>query len=270
MRNAVPLSIIPLAALASLINALILLQTPDIVFSTLFTQSLLPFMPFLVLPLSCGRKLWNLKNQALRLMIITVAAYCLMTSLALNQRDIGIIWGPRHFLFIIPALTVLTFASLKFLPPARIIKNSIIILFISSMLIECGGLYSLYLKKESSAKIIEKLENSNTEYVVSDIFWLPEDAARLFFKKKFMMAGHSPESTLTGALKLLRAKGIKNVTIVLSKQYRKIGDKDLAEAMNSVKINSWQELKSPGPAFMSVTIFACSFEETSPIFIKKI
>lgn len=269
MRDAIPLSIIPLAATASIINALILLKTPDIVFSTIFTQSLLPFMPFIVLPLAYSRKLWSLKNPALKLLLLTTAAYCLLTPLALNQRDIGIIWGPRHFLFIIPAVLVLSLASFKFLPQTKVIKSSIIMIMLASLLIECGGLHALYIKKEISAKITDKLESMNSEYILSDIFWLPEDAARLFFSKKFMMPGNSKGNTLSGALKLLRSKGIGKATIVLSNQYRRISDKDLKEALDSVEVNSWQELKSPALPFMTITVFACSLEKSPPQDQKK-
>ncbi|OGV39895.1 MAG: hypothetical protein A2020_15870 [Lentisphaerae bacterium GWF2_45_14] len=260
IRDAMPLSIIPAAALASLVNVIILIRTPDIVFSTIFTQALLPFLPFLIVLLVYGRKLWAMKNPALRLMMIISAAYCVMTPLALNQKDIGIIWGPRHFLFIVPLLAVLTFASFKFLRRkiSPLMKYATALLFISSALIQITGMYALNLKKESSAQIIEHLKKMNSEFVITDIFWVPEDAACLFFGKKFMLAGASPEKTLAGALRLLKAKGIRNVSLILSNRYRKISDKDLAEAMRSIDVRHWRELKSPGPEFMNVTIFDCS------------
>lgn len=264
LRDKVPLSIIPLAAIASLINVIILQKTTDIVFSTIFTQSLLPFMPFIVLSIVFAKRLWSLKNPALRLLLLAVAAYCALTPLALNQRDIGIIWGPRHFLFIIPAAIVLCLASLKFMPPTKIQKYSLLAIIFSSIMLEYNGFWTLYAKKDFSTKITAKIESLQSEYVLSDVFWLPEDTARLFFRKKFMQAGNSADGTLGGALKLLRSNGVEKVTIVLSNQFRRISDKDLAGSMNSLTVNSWEELKSPGLQFMTLTVFDCTITQPPP------
>jgi hypothetical protein len=251
------LAFLPPVAVASLILTLILWLLGVPVYSSIFTQGLFPAVPFMIIPVLFAGAVLKDKHPATRFTFLSVIFYVIFACLSLNQKDMGIIWGPRHFIFIIPALIPFVFSGKEalFRKNSGVFRVSVAIIFISAFLIQIYGIYSLYVKKKASAEIVQALEKLPRP-IVTDIFWLPEEAAVLFYRKNILAVGGKVK--LKDAIGKIRAKGVNSFGLVLSNKFRRIKDKELAETLNSLNVTGCERLNLPDTPFLNLVMLNCS------------
>ncbi len=251
-----------ICALISLIMVVLLYRNDAPVINTLFTKGVIAGSPFLLLIFCYGREMWG-ENIRLKFALITSAIFAVVTCLALNQGVLGVIWGARHFLVLFPVLVPLAvWAFNRFVVDAsgRLIKINAIGaagLLLASLLIQGHAVRTLYIKKNASSKVIETLALTKPQIIVSDVHWLAEDCAPLYFKKHFMQIRNDRD--LIDLVALLKRNGIKQFTLALSArpQFRRLTNYGLKQFMNRVDIVGQQVVKSPGAKFMDLIISEC-------------
>jgi len=131
---------------------------------TLYTQGFFP-----AIPLACA-VVFALRRD---LLIVTIAVGVLLTPLALNQADFGIIWGTRHFLWLVPLIVVAAAPALR---RSRLTAAIVLLLIIAGIALQIDGIRLLRTKLQFSAALL-KAATSIGKPIVTDVFWVPEDLA---------------------------------------------------------------------------------------------
>lgn len=131
---------------------------------TLYTQGLFP-----AVPLACAILLVLRRD----LLTITIAAGVLLTPLALNQADFGIIWGPRHFLWLVPLMAV---AAARALRRSKLTAAITLLLILAGIALQIDGIRLLQTKLQFSESLLETA-TAVRKPIVTDVFWIPEDLA---------------------------------------------------------------------------------------------
>lgn len=113
------------------------------------------------------------------------------------------------------------------------------------------------IKKEASGAIAAALLKQPAEVIVSDVFWLPEDCAAIFYRKKFMQV--RDDRQLAELLELLRRRQVKSFALVLSAEpmFRRLTRPGIERLLQEVRILKEERIVTPGAAFMSVGVFVC-------------
>ncbi len=251
-------------ALLSLGMVLLLLRNDAPVINTLFTKGVIAGSPFLLLIFCYGREVWG-HNLRLKFALITSAIFAVVTCLVLNQGVLGVIWGARHFLVLFPVLVplaVLAFNRFVKDESGKLIKLNVIGaagLLLASFLIQGHAVRTLYVKKFASRRVINTLAATKPQVIVSDVHWLTEDCAPLFFQKKFMQVKNDKE--LIDLITLLKRKNVKKFTLVLSSepQFRCLSNYGLKLFEQRVEITGQQIIKNPKAGFMNIIVSECRF-----------
>jgi hypothetical protein len=258
---------LPLICVLFLWEALGAFSASSSVWNTLGTQVLFLQSPFLFLLIISNRILFDSPNRAVKFSYLLCLTYLFTACLSLNRSDIGIIWGPRHFLFLYPLFIPLAFYAMrnlfKLFRRSRILKYpafaGVAFLFAASLCIQFHGIKTLGLKKYGSEKLINGLKAAEPDVILSDIYWLPEEAATIYFDKKFMAI--TGKTSITEAVRSLKNKGVGKFALVLSEAYRDIDNRDMKQAMNSVNIISLEVLTPPKMNFMEIHILTCEIKK---------
>ncbi|OGV51622.1 MAG: hypothetical protein A2017_08480 [Lentisphaerae bacterium GWF2_44_16] len=243
-----------------------LYRSSNPVFDTLFTQSLIPSTPFiLIAAVSAGAFLYSDK-MPLKMLSIICLFFSVITCLLVNQKDIGIIWGPRHFLFLYPLLIPLCLYAAKE-TAAFFIDRRERVFFISVciwlLMLSCAvqfcGIRDLFYKKDCSEKILASVNSLDSEVIVTDVFWLPEELSSIFFRKKILMV--NPGKNLEGLVKLLKDRKVKSFALILSKNYRAIRNEDLIKSLDKVTVLSERAVSFPKAKFLGLNMLLCRIPE---------
>jgi hypothetical protein len=237
-------------------------RSPSPVFDTILTQGAITSVPFVSIFLVFSGTLFIDQDRRIRILSIFTFLLAMLTCAALNQKDNGIIWGPRHFLVVYPVLAILAFYCIEKLNITdKTLKKLLIVaaalLFFVSFLIQAHGIKTLYNKKSYSEDLVAKLSVSN-DIIVTDVFWLPEEISALYFKKKIMQVRKTEDLKILK--ELLRKNNCERFTLVLSPLYRLIKNEDMALFMNGIKITSKQMVTSTKVSFMSLMILECEMD----------
>lgn len=237
-----------------------LVSHDDPVFNTLFTQALMPSTPFLVFFMLFLRPSLLSKDPDTRLLTWTAIVFILGSGFLLHQKDVGIIWGPRHFVSLYPILVILSLAATeRILGTAKpqsvrgALRVSAITLFALSLFIQWHGVHTLYLKKKGTEALVQSVSRLTNEIVVTDVYWFPEEAAPIFYETKILMV--DSDEDLLALLQLLRTKNIEDFTFVTSRYYHRLSNKGLDYMVPFVK--QTQQISPPGMEFMSLHVSSC-------------
>jgi hypothetical protein len=188
--------------LASAIGLMLMLANDDPIVDTIFTQGLFLSLPFAALFLVRWREL--VQHDILARI---VAVYIVLMPLVLRANWSGIVWGPRYFLTIVPLLVVLS------LRRGRLTLALVAV----SIAIQLFGLVLLHRKVSAGAELVALLRAA-PQVIVTDVYWLPEEASAIYFDKKMMQPRDDRELLL--ALASLRAHGVRDFAFVTSPRYR--------------------------------------------------
>ncbi|MBW1896673.1 MAG: hypothetical protein JRI47_06410, partial [Deltaproteobacteria bacterium] len=244
----------------STILLMLLLSHEDLVFDTLFTQALLPSTPFLVFFVLYFRSNIVSEDANLRFFTATTLIFLIGSGFLLNQKDVGIIWGPRHFISLYPVLVPLALIAIHQLLKdvgkrftERLVRIAAAILVGISLITQLHGVHALVLKKTGTQAIVDSIKELDTNVLVTDVYWLPEEIASVYHEKKILMVDSDEE--LQSLLKLFRTKNIKTFGFVTSKYYRRVSDMALQKMAPLVK--ETRSVASPGMEFMSLRVLFC-------------
>lgn len=261
------IAILTSAVACSTILTVMLWLNPEPILATIFTIGFLTASPFLV-PLLLGIKtFYSGISQRLRFALLIIVLYCLGITPLLTQNDLGIVWGPRHFLYLYPLLLPLWLYAMAFLSRRklfsinmrRIVTICAVLLVLLSLLIQVKGVANLFLMKTNMQYLNLEIAKTN-EIIVSDIFWLPTVNAKQFYQKKFLQ--YNSGEDLNAIIKRLKEQRIKAFSIVLAKSemYRKLNGSDLKKILTQVEICQPETVNLPGTNFMSVFIVPCKIK----------
>jgi hypothetical protein len=134
-----------------------------------------------------------------------------------------------------------------------LVRVSAVVLFTVSFLIQVQGVHALFLKKWGTHAIVDSVRALNNDIVVTDVYWLPEELASIYFQKKILMV--DSDEALSALLTRLREKDVETFTFVRSKFYSSLSNKGLGQLAPLVQ--SRRQVESPGMDWMSVLMSSC-------------
>jgi hypothetical protein len=237
------------------------------VFDSLMTQALFLDCPFAAIFLLRWREAFFSRSESVRFLALVCLLSAAGVCLGVNRGDPGIFWGPRFFLFIFPALAALSVRLLSdtggesAAPGMRkTLSAAGFFLFIVSAFIQAQGVRTLFEKKAVSAGMLGALGALPPDTVViSDVFWLPEEAAALFYRLRFMAPSAAGDVDKIAAA--LKKAGVKEFTLVLSPHYRTASNEELSRLLDSAVIRRDLRVSPPRAPFLSLVILDCSFRK---------
>jgi 4-amino-4-deoxy-L-arabinose transferase-like glycosyltransferase len=261
-RIRLKLALLGVCGLSSLVLTILLVLQAQPVLQTLQTQALLSGTPFLLLLAPALGQMLRSENVALRFGVLALALAIGGTCLALNTADMGIIWGPRHFLCLYPLLVPLVLLALRELNRAahdkhwrRLLWAAASLLMLTSLAIQGHGLQTLFLKKNFSWRLVVAVEKTQPRVILTDVFWLPEELAAVFPERRIMQLRQSEDLGL--ALERLRLAGVSEFSLILSPRFRCLSPSAIESFMKQVSLVPGPVLSNPKLEFMTLQIFHC-------------
>ncbi|MFA7230591.1 MAG: hypothetical protein WC071_04925 [Victivallaceae bacterium] len=252
------------AAISSLIFTLMLWQNKQPVLNTIFTIGFVTASP-LLLPFWLNlRPLLKSSNRTIAFLSMLSLIYCIILCPILTQSDMGIIWGPRHFLLLYPWLVPISLYAVRMMfhrqhfERNRLVAVNYALLIILALAIQLKGVANLFLMKRNAAELDRQVAAASGKLIVSDIFWLVPEIPSLYFDRKFMQFKSGAE--LSALLDLLKEKNIRQFTLIVSKSanYRKLNNNELTKFLQRVRVSERPvEVDLPGTEFLSVIILHC-------------
>jgi len=211
------------------------------------------FLPFYL----NWRRAWKSRSHAIRDAAVTACVYLLLVPPLLTRNDIGLIYGARHFLCIMPLMLFLSIHFARRDSPAR--KFRFILpctAAAAAAMLQFGAFSALRNVADEAADFERTIGNCPEKTVVTDIFFLPEQTPHLFFDKDIFLFDDA-----SALLKRLRDDGRREFILLLSAdpRFRKVTNKEL-----SMLLEAAEPLSPPsrfkrdvGSGFMDIRIVRC-------------
>ena len=215
---------------------------------------------FVSLPLAAGyflnwRALCTDRNAALRLTAQAVGIYILLVPFMVTRFDIGLTWGARHYMCIMPLLLILSFRGFARMNAAPAIKRTIVpVLFTLGMIMQFWSFRVLAETSEKSDNFARMLARYEEKTVVTDVFFLPEQSPRIFFEKRCLEAA-TPEQTEL-LLKYCREQNSDSFLLIMSKQFRRLDNDSLKRLFQEFTVTAPPEKIAVAPG-MELFIARC-------------
>ncbi|UDQ96485.1 hypothetical protein AAEX28_05330 [Lentisphaerota bacterium WC36G] len=236
----IKISALCLAAISSLYISTSYLNSNEPILNTLFSKGLFGMVPILIIALIGSNYIFQKKcSKRIQFLYLICIVYTIILCLTLNQGVPGIIFGPRHFLILIPSMMLLTiYTGGKFISTLNqnqkgLTLLSVAILGFSSLLIEFAAVSTLYQKKIYISDIATKLQRNqqqfNNQYVVSDVFWLAQEFGSVFYDKNIKFLAANKSSDLPRIITLMKKNNVRNFTLIVNKENRIIPAKDMMQ-----------------------------------------
>ena len=149
--------------------------------STLRYQSLCGTALFVLLPCLFFRDFYTGgKRRLFFLWLLTVLAIGGIT-LCLKFQNRGIFFGPRHYLILIPLMTIPAMALFQdeFSKDSRLRKGIFLLILFCAAASQLTGLKLLLERKKVSTRTVEFCTALETPLIISDVFFVPEELAGL-------------------------------------------------------------------------------------------
>jgi hypothetical protein len=221
-RIRVTLFALTAAAFAAL--TFLFLRSTAPVRETLYLQGLFPAIPFSAAIFLSLPRLWTER----RFRTVAVLGGIVLTTLAVNQSDFGVLWGPRHYLWLVPLMMVLAVESLA-RTESWIAIGAAVLLVAISFIIQFAGIGILRGKLRFSEQVLQAVRADPAHVVLTDVFWIPEELAAVFYEKEFGFVRNDRE--LTAALKAI---GQRSFLFVAARQFRLVSNRGFATLLPRV------------------------------------
>jgi len=183
------------------------------------------FFPFIV---NWRKALCRTAPPFVRTNAAFVIIYLLIVPPLLTRADIGLIYGARHFLCIMPSMLFLSTHFVRRSPVSW--TRAWYILAVSAVALQLGAFNLLRIVSWESRDFELLMEQYPERTVVTDAFFLPEQVPHLFFTKTVLQLGDRNRKEL---IDHLRRSGNTEVLLILSNRYRRISDEGLADFLNA-------------------------------------
>ena len=208
-------------------------HSPSPLFTCGLTMSL-----FFSLPLASGyfinlRQLFQDKNKYIRFMTQAVTIYIFAVPPLLTRFDIGLTFGARHYMCIMPLMMILSFRGFAQMACPVKVKQLFLMLFTAAgIALQIWGFKVLYLASNHSAELEKYIASHPEKIVVTDVFFLPEQAPRIFFDKTCLEV--TTEKQLEILLNYLNKNRIEEFILILSREnnFRRIDNNTLGKILN--------------------------------------
>lgn len=241
-----------LASAAWLVLVVMLWRNPAPAMAAGVTVGLFTGTPLMAGFLLNWRPLLRSAERSSRLLAALAIVYIVLTPPLLTRSDIGIIWGPRHFLCLMPVLLLLSFEGWRKQRNAEIrqagaagsllraVQRGRRFLLIPaaalgfSLALQLFGLRTLFGVTEETARLTAKLRSMAPEVVISDLFFLPEQTPQLFFEKRWLFVKNDEAAAELPVL--LARHGIREAVLVLSPRFRNLSDGALRRLLTSLPL----------------------------------
>ena len=227
---------------------------------TLYRQSLLPGVPVAALVLVSARSLWKSGTPASRCLLALCAAGVGGLCLSLRTADMGIIWGPRHFLMLVPALLILAWEAAEALTreaPGRGARNLarglIATLLGIGLLLQAHGIGLLAARKRATRDLAAAVTAMRPAAVVTDVFWVPEELAAIYLSTPVFDAADD-----AGVAEVLDRVDTDTpgaiVVLALSPRFSRLRETDLPDG---AEIVARLRARTPRVEFLELVLYAC-------------
>jgi hypothetical protein len=208
----------------SAIALLALFAERDPIVNTIWTQGLFLFVPLLSFMLADWRRVAG-RPDGIGFSTRIVLIYVLAMPLVLHANWTGIVWGPRYFLTVLPLATIVALSAARDLRDAAGTMPRMTVVLTTaavalSMAFEARGLALLHRKLVATAGLADLLRHE-PPVLVTDVFWLPEEMAQLFFEKAILMPANARD--LAEVIASMRAHGVTEFSYVTSPRYHGSG-----------------------------------------------
>jgi len=187
------------------------------------------FLPFYL----DWRRAWKSRSTVIRDAAATVCVYLVLVPPFMTRNDIGLIYGARHFLCVMPLmlfLSVVLVRSRAAVGPTRYLPACGAAA--AAVLLQIGAFFALKNVASESAEFERTLNSLPEKTVVTDVFFIPEQTPHLFFDKDVLQ--------LDGAVPLLerlRRDGRRDFILLLSAdpRFRRVSNEELAVLLGSAE-----------------------------------
>lgn len=236
-------------------------RNPSPVFATALSVGFVTSSPLLAGFFLHWRRLLCEGPRPRRMLTLAALLYCLLLPPLLTRSDIGIIWGARHYLLILPVLFALGFVGFLRLGRSRARKALAGALILVALALQVLGIRLLFGVAEDVARAEATLSALEPEVVVSDVFFLPEQTPRLFYGKQWLHV--KQDADIDALVALLREKKVKHFILVLSglPNFRQLSDAGLKRLFEAAPPSARPfALSAPGSGFMELRIAECGLQ----------
>ncbi len=251
------LALLVAQCIASAALLLLLWRNPFGAINVVLLTGLLPLLPVAAGFWLNWRNLLFSRRPEWRFLAASVFLYLLIMPPILTRGDIGVIWGARHFLWLMPVLVAGSFLCL------RRFRFLFGVLAALSIGMELYGIVLLgNVKRESVALTGELFKRSeHADVILTDAFFLPEMTPELFFARPvwFVRDGNA----LRMAFERLQEIHKRDVILVVSRTHSRLTPADLRDCGAFFRFKSPPELlKSSAASFLSVAVAPLEIQQS--------
>lgn len=193
-----------------------------------------------------------------------VVAYTLIVPPLLTRHDIGLFWGARHFMFVMPFVIYLSLRALKTMPYRKVLLWSLAGV---SIVWQLCGFYALLKVSEESDNLTRTVLANSKKIVASDIFFLPEQAPELFFERDFCEVTNRRQ--LEALLAELARRGENEVLFITSPRWSRL-DRETRALLGkkTARVGGSFAFKSASSGFMDLVFVQIFFKDQRAAGVK--
>ena len=195
-------------------------------------------------------------SRSIKVQTLASLIYLLVVPPLLTRHDLGLIWGARHFMPILPFLLMPSWIGWRAILGRH--RRLFRLILAAGAAIQCYGIYALWHVADEGATLSRLLETAEPKTVVTDVFFLPEQTPRVFFAKTVVEITDDNADEL---LRKLRQRGEKEFLLVVSPGFRRITDPTVAKIISAAPPVAEPLVfrREPGSGFMELYIARCRF-----------
>ena len=215
--------------------------------------------------LPLGWLFWGNLKQLLfsrkeRFLTGVVLAYTVLVPPLLTRHDVGLFWGARHFLFIMPWVIYLAFRAVRHQPHAKVVLAGLAGV---SLVWQLCGFAALSKVSEESAQLTRSVLANSKKVVASDIFFLPEQTPELFFERDFCEVTNLRQ--LDALLAELARRGESEFVFITSPKWSRL-DQETRKRLSQViaRFGNTFKFESSASGFMDLVILQIHLKTPLP------
>jgi len=195
-----------------------------------------------------------------RTLTLALLIYLIAVPPVLTRHDIGLVWGARHFFYIMPPMIILSFIGWRGM---KLGMRSFLLTALAGLTLQIFGLYALAQVSEEGEELTVLVENLPQKTIVTDVFFLPEQTPRLFFSKEILELSNHNSSDL---ISFLQQHPGREFILILSPGYRRISNDNLAKLLAAAPLAGEPLIfkRQPGSGFMELFIAICRVPSREP------
>ena len=244
-------SIAALAGWGALVCATVVTcRDDDIAFRAAGITGLIAANPLFLYFYLNWRRMWSHRSRAIRLSARAAAIYILLVPPLLTVNDIGLIYGARHFLIIMPMLLFLSLRGPRSGTTPRLLPAAL------SGLLQGASIFMLVDVSAEADELEKVLLPTPGETLITDAFFLPEQTPRIFFGSTVLKLD---DRNIDELIAYLRQQRKREITLVLSNRYRRISDAGVMKLLDAAPpmTEPIRFRRRPGSGFMDLYILRC-------------